>query len=275
MEDIYRILQYDELNFGFWITKRDRSEHSGFHPSHVLFYVLQGTLNLRLANKIMQFEAGKMVFVKKHFLGYYSKSWTEQEKYSEAQAIIFQDKFIKDILEEMRVPNQENKPADQPFFEISPNATLVNLFKDLRGLFEENNSITENHAREKTKQAILGLIEEDPRYINTFTWIIDESRTSLTKFIDHHFLLGKPVEELAKLSGRSLSTFYREFHQEYGEAPAKWLMKRRMNHAFEQVKNTSLSLTKIAYSCGFQDLSHFGKSFKKHFGKSPSSFRGS
>lgn len=274
MSDVYRILQCEGLNFGFWITKSNQLEHSGYHPQHVLFNILKGTLNLRIADQTFHFESGSMLLVKKHFMGYYSKSWTVEEAHSEVQAIVFQDEFLKDILEEIEAPTESQGELElKAFFEIAPNQILTSLFSELKSLFPDTDSIELAKAHQKTKQAIMGLLKENPKLIHIFTWITDQSRASLPAFVDHHYLSGKSIEELAYLSGRSLSTFYREFHKEYGESPSKWVMKRRMIHAYELVKNTDQTLTEIAYSCGFQDLSHFSKRFKKYFNSSPSSLR--
>jgi AraC-like DNA-binding protein len=74
---------------------------------------------------------------------------------------------------------------------------------------------------------------------------------------------------------RSLSSFKREFRKVYGTTPGKWLMERRLIHSASLLQTTDLSVTEISFECGFEDVSHFSRSFKEKFGQSPSDYRDS
>lgn len=52
-----------------------------------------------------------------------------------------------------------------------------------------------------------------------------------------------------------------------------YLRKLRIEKSCALLPNTSLSLTEIAYSCGFADQSHFTRTFRKIQGQTPSAFR--
>ena len=47
----------------------------------------------------------------------------------------------------------------------------------------------------------------------------------------------------------------------------------RLVHASKLLGEQHLSITDICYASGFNNFSHFNKSFKKFTGKSPSNFR--
>ena len=53
----------------------------------------------------------------------------------------------------------------------------------------------------------------------------------------------------------------------------QWLISVRLNKAKELLVDTDLSVSNIAYLCGFNDALYFSTSFKKMYGKSPTCYR--
>jgi transcriptional regulator GlxA family with amidase domain len=82
-----------------------------------------------------------------------------------------------------------------------------------------------------------------------------------------------PLEAFARMCGRSLSSFKRDFQKHYGVSPGKWLLERRLVRSLALLQSTRLSITEIMLECGFEDLSHFSKAFKERFGRPPSAER--
>ncbi len=82
-----------------------------------------------------------------------------------------------------------------------------------------------------------------------------------------------PLAAFARLCGRSLSSFKREFRQLYGVAPGRWLLERRLECAAHLLTSTSISVTEILFECGFEQASHFSRTFKAKFGQTPSEYR--
>lgn len=78
------------------------------------------------------------------------------------------------------------------------------------------------------------------------------------------------MERFAFMSGRSLSTFKREFKAIFNTTPGKWLMKKRLDEAYFLLDKEHKKPTDIYTELGFEDLSHFSFVFKKEFGVSPS-----
>lgn len=82
------------------------------------------------------------------------------------------------------------------------------------------------------------------------------------------------LEDLARIG--NISTFYlcRLFKKEIGISPMKWLWTQRtMTAASFLLSENNLSLTNIAFSCGFTSSAHFSRLFKTTYGISPSTYR--
>ncbi len=83
------------------------------------------------------------------------------------------------------------------------------------------------------------------------------------------------VADMARFAGMSEAWFRREFRRATGSSPKKFYDRLRMAWAEELLQSTPLSVGEIAGRLGFSSPFHFSKAFKKHFGVSPSTMRGS
>ena len=66
---------------------------------------------------------------------------------------------------------------------------------------------------------------------------------------------------------------YRMFKQQLGESFSVRLRRIRLAKAEDALKNTSASVSEIAYLCGFASLSTFSKVFKAKVGRNPTTYR--
>ncbi len=89
-------------------------------------------------------------------------------------------------------------------------------------------------------------------------------------FIDNNFRESIEVKDVAKLSCLSEFHFFRSFKEAFGISPYNYLIKRRLAEAKKILQSNNSSVGEIAFMCGFADIHSFSKSFKKHFGYSPS-----
>jgi signal transduction histidine kinase/DNA-binding response OmpR family regulator len=80
------------------------------------------------------------------------------------------------------------------------------------------------------------------------------------------------VETLATLLFMSRATLSRKSKDELGISPRVFIIQTRMQHASKLLQEGTLSVSEIAYAVGFESLSYFSKSFKKHTGKTPSEY---
>lgn len=82
-----------------------------------------------------------------------------------------------------------------------------------------------------------------------------------------------PLPQLARLVGRSLSSFRRDFFSIYNMAPSKWIRQKKLERARVLLSNTNMTITEICYTMGFQSNAHFSRIFKSCFGYPPSDRR--
>lgn len=102
---------------------------------------------------------------------------------------------------------------------------------------------------------------------------IKRTGINIEKVMSENFLFNLKVEEFAKLCGRSLSTFKRDFKQIYGTTPSRWINSKRLEHGKKLLIGTNLQINQISYDCGFINSSHFIKSFKQEYNLPPHQYR--
>ncbi len=93
------------------------------------------------------------------------------------------------------------------------------------------------------------------------------------KYINENYMNKMRLEAVARKSGMSRYHFSREFKKSMGNTYQNYLNKIRIERAKEFLKDPNLSITEVAFSIGYSDLSHFERIFKKMLGYTPSEFK--
>jgi len=77
------------------------------------------------------------------------------------------------------------------------------------------------------------------------------------------------VDVLAKEVGLSPAHFARAFRETLGQAPHRYLLTLRLEHARRLLEAPNAALSDIAQRTGFADQAHFTRLFKREFGVTP------
>ena len=63
------------------------------------------------------------------------------------------------------------------------------------------------------------------------------------------------------------------FHKGTGETLIHYIHRQRVSGAMEALANPALSVSEIAWACGFSDAGYFTRVFRKHTGSAPLAYR--
>jgi len=80
----------------------------------------------------------------------------------------------------------------------------------------------------------------------------------------HVLPLNIPLSSFAKLAGRSLSTFKRDFTKIFETSPEKWLQQKRLEQAHYFISKREMWPSEVYLKVGFENLSYFSFAFKKN-----------
>lgn len=81
------------------------------------------------------------------------------------------------------------------------------------------------------------------------------------------------LQEVADVANLSKEAFCRFFKERTGKTFTEFLMQVRIHQACQLLQETDLSISQIAFQCGFQNLSYFNRAFKKIQGETPKTYR--
>jgi len=95
------------------------------------------------------------------------------------------------------------------------------------------------------------------------------AKQNLRRLLDTVDLLQLSVGDLAHLSGRSISSFNRDFKVLYHTTPKKWLHERKLSSARRMLEAAELSVTEVALATGYENVSSFTSAFKARYGLTP------
>lgn len=269
MDHEFRFLEFEGIQIAAFIESRTQNEHPGYFPQNILFYVEQGQLNIRLKHKLYTIPRGNFCLVRKYTELNYFKTWDNDENYAIVKALALHDEFINDVIKELgiRIPNKEIK---EPIVNLQNNPILMGLYHSLTLYLDENQKPDKHLMYLKTKEAILGILQSSHDHLSYFYEFSRPVKADLREFMSNYMISSLSLETLAKLSGRSLSTFNRDFRKVFQLSPHKWLLKNRVNKAKEILQTSDKTPIEIYLDLGFKDLAHFSRTFKKEVGISPS-----
>lgn len=96
-----------------------------------------------------------------------------------------------------------------------------------------------------------------------------KEKRDIREFMKRNYLKNLKVEDYALLTGRSKSTFIREFKKLYRTTPNQWLIDQRLEKAHQILMNTNLNVTDTAFEVGYENVSHFINAYKKKYSVTP------
>jgi AraC-like DNA-binding protein len=103
---------------------------------------------------------------------------------------------------------------------------------------------------------------------NKFAWYAERIHAARER-LDTEFDGNHTVSALARSMGMSGFHFTRVFTELVGSPPHRYLTERRLLMARAMLED-GRSVTETCFACGFNDLSHFSRSFGRRFGVAPS-----
>lgn len=92
------------------------------------------------------------------------------------------------------------------------------------------------------------------------------------EFIENSYTNPISLQDIASSVNMSPKYFCRFFQEMTHRTPIDYLNYYRIERACYELLTTDQSITEVAYSCGFNDLSYFIKTFKKYKGITPKKY---
>ena len=179
------------------------------------------------------------------------------------------DEFISDFIKIADIKNLNNISTNTLEVRLIQEALLPYL-NSLRPYFNANNGIDSELVRLKIIELLYNLLLTEPSLLQHILQLRQNIKSDLISVLEQHYTDHLTLAELAKLSGRSLSTFKREFMSIYNIYPSLFIRNKRLEKAQSLLRSTSLNVAEVCYMSGFENIAHFSMIYKKRYGYTPS-----
>ncbi len=159
-------------------------------------------------------------------------------------------------------------PESQKIYTFSNHPLLESCLASLIPYFEMA-ELPEGIASLKITEAITILRTVNREIDHVLANFEEPGKIDLADYMEKNFMFNLPLEKFGYLTGRSLTTFKRDFSKAFNNTPQRWLTQKRLELAHYQFVEKKRKPIDVCYETGFENLSHFSFAFKKQFGYAP------
>jgi len=234
--------------------------------SHMLVWFISGKTKIIQADQRFTFMAGDIFLIPRNLLAtiiHYPVEGTPNK----SVVMHLTPERLREFYADLDI-----RPKGTPTLKIrgfGKHPLLESCLASLIPYFEVQQPFPENIASLKITEAISILRTIDGDIDNVLANFEEPNRIDLADFMEKNHMFNMPLEKFSYLTGRSLTTFKRDFQRTYNMTPQRWLTQKRLESAHYQLAEKKKRPSEVYYETGFENLSHFSHAFKKRFGYSP------
>lgn len=267
---------YSDVAHDFCAVYKKRSEPFNmksfhFHNVYEMYYFITGERRLFYKDRIYHISPGDIAVINKYEI----HSIGDWEKPGHSMILIdFKENFLTDF-------------QDYNVFDCFGKNIIVISPRDKNGerAYEKfNDVLNEYNGNFKDRAAALKIkIAELLIYISRLQDIYGDKKETadssqlimeaIMKYISLNYKNKITLREIADFTGYSKNYICAYFKKYSGFSIVEYLNGYRVKKSQEYLKDTDMSVTDISSKCGFESITHFGRTFKLIVGCSPLQYR--
>lgn len=263
-----RLLQYNNSS--------TTENFDAFLTHHALVYILSGVKQIKVAHSTFSINPGELFLIPRG--EYVMSEYIAGEHGFQSIMLFFNQKVARYVADglEKRMPHVQSEVKKKEAIKIIPqNPEIRELYRSLIAYSTGNSPFLAEIIHLKFMELIYMLLDSPYQKV-ILSFLLDAARyeqPTLSSVLELYLYSPLTVDKLAKLSGRSLSNFKREFSQKYGDSPKKWIRKKKLEHAAFLLDTSDKSIEEISADCGFVSSTHFARLFKEYYSTTPTEYR--
>ncbi len=248
-----------------------------FFEEHAVVVVLEGEKKFSSPTQELHVRKGDILFFQR---GCYSMNESIDVNY---RSLVFfvNERLLKEFVSQHLGLFQRTQAGFEPLPEAailsfassgtSVPGTFANFIQSLLPYFGSHTPYLNELLRLKFQELLLHLFELDTTcQLRTILWHLYQGQKTDLDYLMNTYLL-KPLSmgELARISGRSLSAFKRDFELQFHTSPGHWIRRKKLEHAHFMLRNTEKNVSEVSMEIGYESVSHFIKAYKQQYGFTP------
>ena len=252
------IFNYNNVFYSFFYDDLSGCIHRS--REYALNYVYSGEMILDNGTEKIHVRKGECVFIPR-YCGIF---------------LMFTRNFLREMYSKLSLNKIKTKTAKLPdgVIKLPKTVELASLFTSMTPYFDPEVKPKDNFMELKLQEGLMALLSIDDRFVPTMFDFNEPWKIDILGFMEDNFMCDLSIEEIAHYTGRSLATFKRDFKKISDLTPEKWLIKKRLEKAYELMKTGKKKVVEVYAEVGFRNPSHFSTAFKKEFGIAPTAVMG-
>lgn len=242
-----------------------------WHSEFEIIKIISGNLKIRLNRREFIAKKGDVVFVNSETVhGAEPDNCVYECIVLAHELLIAEDKvcgnFITALLDHVIAVNDHFKEGD---------GEIINAINALFDVMKKGGCYFESIGALYT---VFGTIIQNKLYksaagLNDGNTLRNAKFKKVLSYMRKNYSNQLTLEQIADVAGMSPKYFCYFFKEMTQKTPVSYLNTYRIEQAARKLLTTDMSVTDIAYVCGFNDLSYFIKTFKSTKGITPNAFR--
>lgn len=238
-----------------------------FIPEHVFSFQVSGKLTVNYAKEKKIFTGGNFLLGRRNSLAKFLKEPNDTE--FKALYVFLPLEVLYELSTGFGNEQLTNRDEMPPVISVESHPALLSFVKSLDIYLKDSKIYDPEILKLKTKELIWLLLRLQPDLSKVLFNFNEPGKIDLEKFMLQNYRYNVPLEKLAYLSGRSLSSFKRDFEKIFLQSPGRWLTIKRLEDANYLMTCKKMKATEIYIYLGFENLSHFFTAFRRQYGFSP------
>lgn len=271
---------YNDPNFPAYIKKEQLSSYPDFrevshwHDDLEFILILEGQMSYDVNGQKFSLQPGEGIFVNSRCFHYgYSDTHAEclficilLSPQLLSVNTYFAENYLNPLIQNIHFPYQKLTPAIQ---------WQNSILRDLELLGENNtDNIQPFMILEKTAH-IFRLLSENMDCSSDYDKNTEDilALTAMIGYVQKNYA-GKILLKDISTAGNCCKTKCSSLFQKYlNTSPMLYLSYYRLEKSISFLRNTAMSVTEVAYACGFSNTSYFCELFHKYYNTTPGKYR--
>lgn len=244
----------------------------GYISNHVISIVLSGEQRIRTYDdQVIKVKEKEILFIPRGM--YHVTDLLPKEGQFKSLLFYFDDLVIQEFLSNTKITEISTAAVpDHLKFGIVP--SVHHFAEALLSIYGQQALSNKNLLQVKILELLylLNSLASEQAFANFLFRLTLPKKRNIKTFMEKNFDKPLKIEDYAYLTGRSLSTFRRDFKSYFQITPQKWIKEQRLEKAINILANREISVTNLAYEVGYENISYFIKEFKTKTGLSPKQY---
>lgn len=238
-----------------------------------ILHVITGNHLLFSRERSWLISKGATVFIKKGGIGIQK---VDEESFCALMFYVPDSYIHSTINDRAAIISQVDTVSDSNMLiKLETNDVLIAFFNSVLSYLNSEQKPSESLLELKFKELLLNIIANPAnRELSAYLHkVFASGNEDLRDLMERNYMYNLSVDQFARLCHRSLSKFKRDFDRVFGMPPGRWIIEKRLEHARCILPKSKKAITDIVVECGFTNITHFDRVFKKHFGETPIQYR--